>query len=92
MYANRRGLGDWSEVLSDVIKTGTQIYQDATRPVFRTEPILGVPGGTTVWDQNGKLIRTNYPTGYQAPTDYSMPLMIGGGLLVLWLLTQRGRR
>jgi hypothetical protein len=91
MYANR-GLGDWSDLLSDVIKTGTQIYKDSQTPVFNTRPILGVPGGSTVWDQNGNLIRTNYPPGYAAPSNYTLPLAIGAGALVLFMLARRGRK
>lgn len=80
MYV-RRNLGDWSDLFSDVLSTGEQIYKDSRTPVI-TNPQLRLPNTAPF---------INPATGQFLPASspYTIPLMVGAGAVLLILLTRR---
>jgi hypothetical protein len=83
MYANR--LAGVSDVIGDILKTGAAIYQQSQVPMT-TDPRYRLPGTPPF---------VNPATGQflPAPTlsDYTLPLVIGGGVLLLLVMNSRRR-
>jgi hypothetical protein len=84
MYSGRgRHLGDFSEILGDILNTGEQIVRDVRTPVY-TNPSLNLPNYNPY---TGISQAALYPQG----SSLTMPLLLGGGVLLVYLLT-RGRK
>jgi len=84
MYTRRNtGLGDWSDVLSQVLTTGEQIFKDSRTPV-NPSPTFRLPTTPPF---------VNPITGQfqPAPSNLMLPLAIGAGVLLLVLMTRKGR-
>jgi hypothetical protein len=81
MYrSGSNGLGDFSTILEDVLNTGEQIFRDSRTPVT-TNPTFRLPTTPPF---------INPTTGQFLPaSNYTMPLLIGAGVLALVLLTRR---
>ena len=82
MYVRRNsGLGDWSDLFSDVLSTGEQIYKDSRTPVI-TNPTFRLPSTPPF---------INPATGQFLPASspYTIPLMVGAGAVLLILLTRK---
>jgi hypothetical protein len=90
MYPGKH-LGDWTTILSDVLNTGEKIVRDVTAPnygQYQTNPML--PPTALPRQINPLTGQYVNPTGTYG-SDYTVPLMIGGGVLLLVLLAKRRR-
>jgi len=87
VYANRR-LGAFTDVLSDIVTAGRDIFVSSRTPVYPSMTIPTLPDYQTppfIDPQTGQYLPT------QPATDYTMPIMIGAGALVLLMLSRRRR-
>lgn len=82
MYrSGSNGLGDFSTILEDVLNTGEQIFRDSRTPISPAT----TPGFRLPTSQSPSGVFSFQPT----TSPYTVPLLIGAGVLALVLFTRR---